>query len=187
MRTRKALVDAYLAVLLETRRVPTTAEVAQRARCSMRTIFERFGTLANLGMAAFDAILEARAPTSAEAFLGADRASRIRFQVSVRANTCETFLPLWRLIVRHEGAAPQVDERLEKVRALTRARLELMYAPELGSVPDRVRESLLIALEALTDFSVWGRLRESNGLSVDDACEVWRQAIDNMLPPTPAN
>jgi hypothetical protein len=45
---------------------------------------------------------------------------------------------------------------------------------------------MLIALEAITDFESWGRMREDNGLDVEQACAVWIKAIDRLLPPTPA-
>ena len=43
------------------------------------------------------------------------------------------------------------------------------------------------ALEALVDFESWARMREYFGLSVEEACNVWIQAIDRLLPPTPAD
>jgi hypothetical protein len=65
-------------------------------------------------------------------------------------------------------------------------RLWLMYRPELETLPEPERSHLLIALEALTDFEAWGRMRERHDLSIETACEVWALAIDRILPPTPA-
>jgi hypothetical protein len=47
------------------------------------------------------------------------------------------------------------------------------------------RRRTLIALEAITDFESWGRMRETFGLSVEEAGAVWIRAIDGLLPPTP--
>ena len=66
-------------------------------------------------------------------------------------------------------------------------RLELMYRPELAALDDRARKHTLIALEALTDFESWARMRELYGLSLEEACGVWIRAIDRMLPPTPSS
>jgi hypothetical protein len=74
--------------------------------------------------------------------------------------------------------------RIRLIRETIVKRLELMYGPELTTLQDNDRRKTLIALEALTDFESWGRMRESYGLSFDDACEVWIKAIDRMLPPT---
>jgi hypothetical protein len=65
-------------------------------------------------------------------------------------------------------------------------RLQLMYGPELSTLSEAERKAVLIALEALTDFESWGRLRERHGLSVEAARDVWITAIDRILPPTPA-
>src|SRR5262249_24037712 len=120
-RTRKALIDAYLDLAREKRRIPTTVEVAQRVGCSQRLIFERFGSLGQLGLAAFAHILQSRDRTVPDGeVLNADRQTRIRYQVGVRALRCETWLPVWRLVASVQDASHPLEERIEKVRALTR-------------------------------------------------------------------
>ena len=61
-----------------------------------------------------------------------------------------------------------------------------MYAPELSTLAETERRHLLIVLEALTDVESWARMREFFGLSFEEACLAWVQAIDRLLPPTPA-
>jgi hypothetical protein len=73
------------------------------------------------------------------------------------------------------------------VREAIMARILLMYRPELDSVSQVERRRTLIAIEALTDFESWARMREAAGLSFDDACTVWIRAIDRLLPPTPVS
>lgn len=60
------------------------------------------------------------------------------------------------------------------------------YHAELDPLPEAERKALLIALEQLTDFKSWGRMRERHGLSIEEARRVWIVAIDRILPPTPA-
>jgi TetR/AcrR family transcriptional regulator of autoinduction and epiphytic fitness len=185
-RTRKALIDAYIDIARETKRIPTTLEVARRARCSLRTVFERFGSLGGLGIAVFDSILAEHtnlAPVGDE--VHGDRQSRIRYQATLRAQTCETWQPIWRIVMRNEGISKALEERIERVRSLMRARIELMYRAELGTLSPSSRNAVLIALEALTDFATWGRMREHHGLSVEQAIAVWTEGIDRLLPPTP--
>jgi AcrR family transcriptional regulator len=185
VRTRKLLIDAYIGVASEKKRIPTTVEVATRAGVSQRSLFERFGSLGALGLAAFDYILEHRPSTPTGDLVKADRQTRIRFQIGVRGRACETWLPVWRLVVRAQGTSQALEERVEKVRALTRDRLELMYRPELDTLAAPARNAVLIALEALTDWTCWGRMREHYGLSFDQACNAWIEAIERLLPPTP--
>ena len=40
-------------------------------------------------------------------------------------------------------------------------------------------------VKALVDFESWARMREQFGLSFEDACGVWKRAIDRLLPLTP--
>jgi AcrR family transcriptional regulator len=186
VRTRKLLIEAYIGVASEKKRIPTTVEVVSRAGVSQRSLFERFGSLGALGLAAFDYILEHRPSTPIGDVAKADRQTRIRFQVGVRARSCETWLPVWRLVVRAQGTSQALEARVEKVRALTRGRLELMYRPELDTLGEPARNAVLIALEALTDWACWGRMREHYGLSFDQACNTWIEAIERLLPPAPA-
>ena len=44
----------------------------------------------------------------------------------------------------------------------------------------------MVALEALTDFESWARMRELYGLSFEQASAVWARTIDRLLPATPA-
>jgi hypothetical protein len=52
---------------------------------------------------------------------------------------------------------------------------------------DDERRKTLLALEAVSDYESWGRMRELYGLSFEQACAVWIRAIDGLLPPTPAS
>ena len=60
-----------------------------------------------------------------------------------------------------------------------------MYRAELDPLPESDRRKILIALEQLTDFESWGRMRERHGLSVEEAIDAWIAAIDRLLPATP--
>src|SRR5260370_7861825 len=149
VRTRKLLIEAYIGVASEKKRIATTVEVASAAGVSQRSVFERFGSLGALGLAAFDYVLEHRPSTPTGDLVKADRQTRIRFQVGVRARACETWLPVWRLVVRAQGTSQALEERVEQVRALTRARLELMYRPELHTLARPARHPPLFSPHAL--------------------------------------
>jgi hypothetical protein len=57
--------------------------------------------------------------------------------------------------------------------------------PELSTLSAGERKEVLIALEALTDFEAWGRMRQRHGPSVEAAREVWINTIGRILPLTP--
>ena len=54
LRTRQAIIEAYLGLLRENPQRPTGAQIAERAGCSIRSIFERFTDLDQLALAAID-------------------------------------------------------------------------------------------------------------------------------------
>jgi AcrR family transcriptional regulator len=186
-RTRQYIIEGYLAILRESPGVPTAAQIAERAGYSVRSLFERFPDLLTLSLAAAD---YAFAQANAQAVIrniDADRAMRIRTQVETRGQTCEQWLPLWRALTRNLHYSEELKVRMRRVRDAVRLRLELMYRPELATLGALERQRTLIALEAITDFESWARMRETCGLSVEQAGAVWIHVIDRMLPPTPVS
>ncbi len=185
-RTKQTIVEAYLALLRESRQIPTAAQIAERAGFSVRSIFERFPDLLSLRIAATDhafALGNAQAvPREADG----DRQTRLRSQVETRAHTCERWLPLWRALNANQGDSSELKRRIRIARELIMKRLELMYRPELSTLGEIDGKRTLIALEALTDFESWARMRELYALSFEQACALWMGAIDRLLPPTPA-
>lgn len=184
-RTRTSIVEAYLGLLREKRALPTIEQIARRAGLSARAVFAHFADRETLAIAAFDHVLAQRKSTDASDKLGADRMTRIRFQVGIRARACETWLPLWQVVVVAMFRSPEIGRRIEMVRALLRLRLSTMYQRELEALAEPERVATLGALEALTGFESWGRMRQHEGLSYETACEAWIYAIDRLLPPTP--
>lgn len=186
LRTRQVIIDAYLGLLRENAQVPTGTQIAERAGCSLRSIFERFVDMDKLGLAAIDHIIGLGLSTPVGDRADGDRPSRLRFQVETRARICESWLPMWRVLMRHQDDGDSVKARIHLVREAIRARMKLMYRPELSTLSEAGRARMLIALEALTDFEAWGLMRGRHGLSFEAAVEVWIDTIDRLLPPTPA-
>ena len=184
-RTKQLIIEAYLALLRENPAVPTATQIADRAGYSVRSIFEKFPDLLALRIAATDHAIAVGTARAAPRGVDADRASRIRSQVETRAQTCDLWLPLWRAVNANQGDSVELKTRIRLMREAIRQRLELMYRPELMSVPETQRRRVLVALETLTDFECWGRMREFYGLSAEQACAVWIRAIDRLLPATP--
>jgi AcrR family transcriptional regulator len=180
-RTRLAIILAYLELLRRRPVMPTAAEIADEAGFSTRSIFERFSDLDALSLATADyAIAQGQAEAVARE-VDADRPARIRSHVETRAFACEKWLPLWRVITTQDRVA-ELKQRVLLVRLANIERMKLMYAPELAGLPEPPRAQLLIALAALTSFESWDQMRHCYGLSGEAAQDVWRSAIDRMLP-----
>ncbi|HEY4168293.1 MAG TPA: hypothetical protein VGM96_16020 [Reyranella sp.] len=185
-RTRQLIIEAYLSLLRDSSQVPTSAQIADRAGYSVRSVFERFPDLMSLRIAATDYAFAQGTASAQPRDLEGDRATRIRSQVETRARTCEAWLPMWRALNANQGDSDELRSRVRLARELILRRLELMYQPELSTLAEPMRRYTLIALEALTDFESWGRMRENYGLTIEEAREVWMQTIDRLLPSTPA-
>jgi AcrR family transcriptional regulator len=184
-RTRQLILEAYLALAGEkSPQIPTAAQIAERAGYSVRSVFERFPDIHNLQVAAVDYALLKAEPMPTHDSVG-DRQTRIRAQIGTRARNCERWTALWRSLVVNQGESEELRRRVVGLRERAVERLQLMYAPELSTLPAAERRELLIVLEALTDVESWARMREFFGLSFEAACAAWAQSIDRLLPPTP--
>jgi AcrR family transcriptional regulator len=185
-RTRRLIVEAYMALVRETAQMPTAVQIAERAGYSVRSIFERFPDLTALRVAVTDyAIAEARAHAALRD-LDAPRTTRIRSQVEQRAQTCEQWLPLWRVLSTDASQSPDLLQRITVIRQLIVMRMEMMFKPELSAMVDSDRRKNVLALESITAFESWARMRELYGLSVEEASAVWVRAIDRLLPASPS-
>lgn len=184
-RTKQLIIEAFLALLREEAAIPTANQIAERAGYSVRSIFERFPDLIALRVAATDYSLAQSLALAPPRHVDGDRPTRLKSQVETRAFTCERGIGLWRVLLASQEESEDLRLRVRLARGRTVERMELMYKPELSSVPETERKQILIALEALTDMESWARMREFHGLTFEEACTVWIEAIDRLLPPTP--
>ena len=186
-RTKQLIIEAYIALLRENPALPmpTAAQIAERAGYSVRSIFERFPDLNKLRIAAADYSLAQAAALAPARNVEGDRRTRIGSQVETRAGTCERGVALWRVLLSSVADDEDLKLRVRISRDRTIERIELMYRPELSTLPEQERKYMLVALEAITDIESWARMREQHGLTFEEACAIWISAIDRMLPPTP--
>jgi AcrR family transcriptional regulator len=185
-RTKQLIMEAFLALLRESPTMPTAAQIAERAGYSVRSIFERFPDLEALRVATVDYSLAQSAALAPPRHVDGDRQTRIKSHVETRAGTCERGISLWRAFLFAVGESEEMKRRLRIARQRTIDRFEIMYRAELSTLGEVERRFLLIALEALTDNESWARMREVYGMSFEEGCAVWIQAIDRMLPATPS-
>ena len=187
VRTRQLVIEAYLELLRENPRIPTAAQVAERAGYSVRSVFERFPDLHALRIAATDyAFGQANDQTLTTGSDG-NRKSRLKAHVERRARICTEWLPLWRALNANKGDSEELEMRVRFIREATVRRIELFYQPELSTMAETERRQTVLAIDSLIDFESWARMREFFGLSFEEACNAWIRAIDRLLPPTPAD
>ena len=117
---------------------------------------------------------------------GAAIGAWLRWGLGIMLNPVFPTLPLGTLSANLSESS-ELRERIRLIRQLVAMRLEFMFKPELSTLSDDERRKTLLALEAITDYECWGRMRELYGLSFDEACAVWIRVIDGLLPPTPSS
>ena len=81
-RTRLLIIEAYIALLRREPRMPTAAQIAETAGCSVRSVFERFADLNALTLATADYALAQAAAEATARDVNADRPTRIRSHVA---------------------------------------------------------------------------------------------------------
>jgi TetR/AcrR family transcriptional regulator, regulator of autoinduction and epiphytic fitness len=178
-RTRAAIVDAHLSLLLAGDLRPTGERIAEAAGVSLRTLWTSFKDLETLFAASGERIFEMmradRRPIPADLPLP----ERITRYCAQRAHELEILAPAARAAILREPFSAQL--RANRTIELTRLRTEIsqVFAPEIAAAPDPVR--LTDALLANFTFAVWNVLRDQLGMEVDRAAAVVRHSIDALL------
>jgi AcrR family transcriptional regulator len=165
--------------------MPTAAEIAKRAGCSIRSVFERFPDLYSLQVAAAGHAMDRLAALASPPLLNADRNARIDHYVDMRAQLCEVWGRLWRSLLANRGDSDELRQKIGKFQELRLNRTEAVFGPELAALSGVERRQVVVALGLLTDASSWNCMRELLGLSRDEARAVWVGSIQRLLPSTP--
>jgi AcrR family transcriptional regulator len=158
-RSRKALIDAALALIDQGNLVPTAQQVAERAGVGVRSFFRHFED-----MECFFRAVDGELRGLFESLMpGGDRAGslaeRIERAVLLRAQVYET---LRNIILSTHAQLWRYDLLRRNYRRYQRAlRKDLdAWIPELAALPLHRHE----AVDAMVSFEVWHRLREQQGL-----------------------
>jgi hypothetical protein len=182
-----ALVVAFMQFVAEGAPLaPTAAQISARAGHPPSEYFKRFKDFEELQDRAFAQALRVGHAFAMVDVSSLDRPGRIADQVKVRATNCEGLRRTWKAAQHTRWVADFLAPRQGLVQYMQWARMEQVYRPELSGLPDAQRRRMMIALDLITTVRAWNDLRESQQMSFDQASEFWRQAIDRLLPPTPA-
>lgn len=165
LRTKTAIADAVIELLVESARLPSANDVARRAGVSLRSVFNHFGDMESLCVE----VIRRYEPRVASLIVAIDPQveldARIRDLVAQRHSTYLVVAPLRRAIARspllRDALAVQAARgRLESVleRQLTEA-----FREELRRFPDR--HDALVRLMSVTSFDFWDHLTRVRGLS----------------------
>lgn len=176
-RSRKAIIDAALELMQEGTLVATAQQVAERAGVGIRSFFRHFEDMGSLAMA----IDEQLGKSWEDLFVGGDRdgslQERLEHALGRRADAYEQ---LWNVFL-HTAAQRWRYEVLQKnyARALRGLRKDLHdWMPELDSLSKEDRE----AVDAISSFEMWHRLREHQGLSKKSSIKIVTNLLRGLIP-----
>lgn len=183
-RSRQAMADALLDLLREGNLRPSSAQIAERAGVTQRTLFNQFGDMDSL-IAAVVANQTARVVNLLpEAGDGTLEERVTNYGAGLARLLEETMHVRWAVLSNPStdwpGAAA-VRLACDFMRDL----LAEAFAPELDGLDKDDRAELLNILEIATDPLVWRLRRGQQGLSVTEArATVERTMLAVLRPPT---
>lgn len=175
-RSREAIVRAIWELIGEGLLEPTTEQIAERAQVGIRTVFRHFSDMEGLFSAVDARVTEIAEPIVRGSSRGTSMEARARDMVERRAELFEVIAPYKRSANLKRRRFPYLEERhIHLVRGLRKDMLGRL--PEL----DSAQQSVLQALELVTSFEAWDRLRVEQRLSRKRATAVVEQAVLSLL------
>jgi len=179
LRTRLAVVDAMLDLVDEGHVRPSAAMIAERARVSLRSVYQHFDDLETLFKVAAERHQQRYAHLEPLPELPAELEPRIRAYVAHKARWLEAVSPMVRAAALQAPFSPGVASRLAAGWGRHRERLAGAFAPELDKA--RQGERLLNAAEVATSWPTWESLRTTIGLSTSQAAAVVELSLRRLF------
>lgn len=177
VRSRRAVVEAFIDLLNEGVLQPTTQQVSDRSGVSPSTIFRLFEDLDGMYSEAFSVQSE-RVAHLLESIPGTgpltDRISRL---VRTRARLWEEVAPVRRFRARSAASYEGAWARRSEDKDYFRNEVAGVFAEELAGAPS----ATLDLLDAVTSWEMWERLRTTQGLSVARSREALEELIHSLL------
>ena len=164
-RNREAIIDALLACYEAGALRPSVPEVAAQAGVSVRSVHNHFADVE-----ALRAELANRQWERYSHLLGA--ATTLEELVEERAAFYEAVTPVRRAALLTVHSSPSIARNLARLDRVMRRELEAMFPAVKGPALD--------ALELVTSWDAWNRLRSAQGCSVSGATRVVIDVVRNL-------
>jgi AcrR family transcriptional regulator len=179
-RNRLAVVDALLDLYADGNLRPSSAEIAERAGLSPRSLFRYFDDVDDLCRAAIDRQLSRALPLVPLGVADtAPLAERVEAVVAQRVRLFAAIAPAATVSRLEAPFQPVLAAELASGRAVLRAQLSHVFRPELSRFADG--GGALSALDVLCSFESYHLLRHDQGLSDDEVAAVLRAAIAALV------
>lgn len=178
--SRAKIVRAFLDLVREGVVSPGAQAVAERARVSPRTVFRCFQDLETLYREIVVALREEFLPRARIDLDTPDRAERLDRLTANRAAMFADMEPFRRAAEAHRHLSDALAEDHAFLVMMERERLAAVIDPDKALAPDTFE-----ALNAVTSFDFWRRLRLEQGLGTGPAARIMAAAARAVLAAGP--
>jgi AcrR family transcriptional regulator len=177
MQNREAVLDALAELFGDGNLQPSTAEIAERAGLSPRSLFRYFDDVDDLNRAVIERQLARARPLLAiDVAPDAPTAEKIATAVKARMRLFETIGPTARAARICAPRHAVIADRVAQGRDFYRSQVRRLFAPELADRPD-----LLPAVDVLLSFETHELLRGDHGLNRAKATRSLTAALSALL------
>jgi AcrR family transcriptional regulator len=176
--SRRQIVEALMALIREGDMSPSAAQVAERANVGLRTVFRHFDEMEVL----YREIAEVVRPRVLSALLQPYTGTTWREQfdelIQRRIVVYEEIMPLKIAGSILRFRSPFLMQDYNDHLKFARKTLKQVLPSSVSDDRDLFR-----ALEMVTSFQAWRRLRQDQGLGVAEATRVLQRLVAGLLPP----
>jgi AcrR family transcriptional regulator len=179
-RTRRNVAEALMSLLREGDPEPTARSVAERAGVSLRLVFHHFAEMDDLYH--YVAALLLRRQWSAMPGISPklSLATRLERTAAHRAVLYEEISPVRRALVRRMSSSDGVCAAIAAADTLLLENLKDTFEPELSALPASSRMEVLEAMDVVSSWEAWERLRAVSMLQVRGAKRVMTRMLDSL-------
>jgi TetR/AcrR family transcriptional regulator of autoinduction and epiphytic fitness len=175
-RTRNAIVDAHVHLILDGDLRPTADRIAKLAGVSLRALWSHFADMEALFAASGQRILDRRDAAYEPIPADLPLSRRIDAYCHQRARMLEHIAPAARAAALKEPFSPALQRYRKAHLDRVRDELKAVFPAELAGEPD-----LLAALVATSMWPTWGTLRDAMGLSFEAARAALTRTVTALL------
>ena len=175
-RTRNAIVEANLALILEGDLRPTADRIAKQAGVSLRALWSHFADMEALFAASGQRILEQRDAAYEPIPTDLPLQSRIDAYCHQRARMLEQIAPVAKAASLKEPFSPALQSYRRVHVERVHSELKILFAREIGD-----DTALLTALTATSMWPTWGTMRDAMDLDPEAARIALTRTITALL------
>jgi TetR/AcrR family transcriptional regulator, regulator of autoinduction and epiphytic fitness len=180
-RNREAIVDGLLGLYRAGNLSPTTQQIAERAGVAPRSVYHHFADMEDLIGEVSARQLQALRPFLAAPMADGPLSTRVEALVAQRSELYETVAPVRRAALLFAHQSPTIRRNLSRLARQLRNQVETLFADELRAREAAVRTSLLEAIDVLTSWETWERLRTGQRLDPAGARRVLTTTLTPLL------